>query len=245
MLLCAAALCSCSKILPERIELTGRTEVMSLPVSDFNEINVSSAVSVIISDAVSEIMVETDAALMDYIIVAQNGNKLRVGYPSNITWKGESVNRVTIPSEYAQLNSIHASGASVVEVNDPICSRRLDVRLSGASVLYATSHANTIEMELSGSSHAYFNGEAETLKVYFSGASGLHSKLEGGQYALDVTNVIGSISGSSSLDIHSDGKIDVSLSGASSLWYTGRADVSKCSCSGASSVNKGNTISRY
>jgi len=49
--------------------------------------------------------------------------------------------------------------------------------------------------------------------------------------------VSSAINGASHMDVHSDGIIGCSVSGASSITYSGTADASRTSCSGASSIS--------
>lgn len=214
LLLCAVILLGCNPPI-ETIQLTGKTESKVLSVNTFSKLNVGGAIEVIISDTVAEARIETDAALIERLRVVQSGKNLTIGYPNGLYWTGESVHRVWIPADKAELSEIH---------------------ISGASVLHAALHTRLAQIHLSGSSQAFMEGEAEILKLYLSGASALYSEKAESQYQLRVTNVYGTISGASMAYLHSDGWIDTELSGASVLYYTGTADTRSSSCSGVSMI---------
>lgn len=214
MLLCAVALTACNPPY-ESIQLTGTTESKVLVVNSFSKLSVSGAIEVIISDTITEARLETDAALIERLRVVQSGKSLTIGYPNGLYWIGESVHRVWIPAEKAELSEIH---------------------ISGASVIHAALHTRSAQIHLSGSSQAFIEGEAEILKLYLSGASALYSEKAEGQYQLHVTNVYGTISGASMAYLHSDGWIEAELSGASVLYYTGIADTHSSSCSDVSMI---------
>lgn len=214
MLLCAVILTACNPPY-ETIQLTGTTVNKVLAVKSFSKLNVSGAIEVIVSDTVAEARIETDAALIERLRVTQLGKNLTIGYPNGLYWTEESVQRVWIPADKAELSEIH---------------------ISGASVIHAALHTRSAQIHLSGSTQAFIEGEAEILKLYLSGASALYSEKAEGQYQLHVTNVYGTISGASMAYLHSDGWIEAELSGTSVLYYTGTADTHSSSCSGVSMI---------
>lgn len=236
-LLLLAALVSSCYFQKEYIPLSGQTETKEITINPFCKLDVQNAIEVIVCDTVTNARIETDAALISYLHVAQSGKKLVIGYQRDIYWMADCISRVLIPADKVDnLNHIHVSGASSVYFSEPLCTKTIEMYLSGASSLYATLHINSMETHISGSSHAFLDGEAESMKVQISGASSVHSELRDGKYTLDVTRFIGNMSGSSIANIHCDGQIDANLSGASTIFYTGTADTHSCTCSGVSSV---------
>ena len=93
-------------------------------------------------------------------------------------------------------------------------------------------------VDLSGASdfHSTFGLKGTEVDVDLSGASILEKKIVNNRYSLVCDRCLGSLSGSSDAYIHSDGNINVSLSGSSDLYYTGNATTRGCIATGGSSI---------
>ena len=96
--------------------------------------------------------------------------------------------------------------------------------------------ATTLDLDMSGSSDATLEGTVGTFFMDLSGASILEKKIVNNRYSLVCDRCLGSLSGSSDAYIHSDGNINVSLSGSSDLYYTGNATTRGSSTTGGSSI---------
>ena len=140
-----------------------------------------------------------------------------------------------VPSQQA-LDEIAVSDASSVVLEQPLRAADVEIDLSGASMLIATVYAEEASVNVSGSSKADLQGELRELSVGISGASQVLSEKENGQFMLRADDVRGHLSGSSSMLGHSDGTIRCSVSGASTIYFTGNADTSDTDCTGASNI---------
>ena len=235
ILLIAAGLCGCSLYRTNFINLSGIGTEKHYAVSEFTELDVHSSIEVIVCDSAKDIHVITDESLLPYLLVSQRGKRLSIGYANGTCWTGTTVNRVLVPSQEA-LDEIAVSGASSVVVEQPLRAADVEIDLSGASNLVASVYATEGSVNLSGSSRADLQGEVRELKVGISGASQVCSEKQDGQFALRADEVSGHLSGSSALSVHSDGAIRCSVSGASTICFTGNANTSETDCSGASVV---------
>ena len=117
----------------------------------------------------------------------------------------------------------------------PIEGEELSIRLSGASELEAELNADEIDMELSGASVAKISGVCAELDVELSGASEIVSQHDA-HYRFAAGRAEGSMSGSSKMALHCDGNIDVRLSGASIIRYTGDARTGGSTLTGGSQI---------
>ena len=235
ILLIAAGLCGCSLYRTNFISLSGIETEKHYAVSEFTELDVHSSIEVIVCDSAKDIHVITDESLLPYLLVSQRGKRLSIGYANGTCWTGTTVNRVLVPSQKA-LNEIAVSGASSVVVEQPLRAADVEIDLSGASNLIASVYATEGSVNLSGSSRADLQGEVRELKVGISGASQVCSEKRDGQFALRADKVNGHLSGSSALSVHSDGAIRCSVSGASTIYFTGNANTSGTDCTGASVI---------
>jgi len=127
---------------------------------------------------------------------------------------------------------LNASGASVVLLESRAGTAKLS--LSGTSKYDGKLNVEgPAEMEASGASSFVLQGRSETGRISLSGAS----KFSGSSFVF-VRSAAVDASGASSATLCTDGELSADLSGASSLYYYGDAEVVKKETSGASSVNR-------
>lgn len=130
------------------------------------------------------------------------------------------------------LDRINTSGAAAIKTRDILKGRKLDLELSGASVLNIEMEVEQLYIEASGACVIKVEGEAKEQVVKTSGAT-VYSA-----YDLESENADIRVSGAGSANVYVTGKLDVHASGASSVRYRGGASVSS-DASGASSIRKG------
>ena len=129
---------------------------------------------------------------------------------------------------------ISISGAS--NFFGDIWADQIDMDLSGGSNINGNVAADDLDLELSGASNAKLLGQVGMLKVDLTGASNIVKQIVENRYGLVCDQCEGSITGASNAYIHCDGNIRVSLSGASDLHYTGDANTTGSTTSGASNI---------
>jgi len=120
------------------------------------------------------------------------------------------------------------SGAS--KVKGDVTAGNIDLGVSGASTVEGSLTAQKAEYDLSGSSRIKLEGSANDIVIDASGAS----RIQLGEFS--VTNADISMSGASTCRIDVSGKLDIDLSGASRLDYTGQPVLGSISLSGGSQI---------
>ncbi len=220
---------------------------------NYTELEVEDAFSVFVSDTVDQVVITAGDNIMPYVVVKEEGKTLNIyikGWRSN---RGSEL-KVILPYN-AALTTVDLSGASdfhstfglkgtEVDVDlsgssDFFCdieADKADLDLTGASYIGGRVMATTLDLDMSGSSDATLEGTVGTFFMDLSGASILEKKIVNNRYSLVCNRCLGSLSGSSDAYIHSDGNINVSLSGSSDLYYTGNATTRGCSTTGGSSI---------
>ena len=131
---------------------------------------------------------------------------------------------------------ISISGAS--NFFGDIWADQIDMDLSGGSNINGNVAGDDLNLELGGASNAKLLGQVGMLKVDLTGASNIVKQIVENRYGLVCDQCEGSITGASNAYIHCDGNIRVSLSGASDLHYTGDANTTGSTTSGASNIIK-------
>jgi hypothetical protein len=121
------------------------------------------------------------------------------------------------------------SGASDLKIHLKAIS--FDGEASGASGIKGSLETGKTEIRLTGASDAKLTGSGSDMHLNASGASG--AKLAD----FTVKTAVVDLSGASGADIDASDKLDVDISGASTLNYYGNPVLGKTAISGASDLN--------
>ena len=219
--------CSCEKMDGDPI-----TQEFSIEGS-YTALDVDDAFDVSVSDEVTQVVVTAGDNIMSKVRVERVGNTLKL-YLKGWTISHGSM-KVVLPYNPI-LKSVDLSGASEFRSAFPLTSQKVEVECSGASDFYGSVAADELELDISGSSNATIDGVVVKLDMSISGSSDLKEKIVGNRYSLACSQCECSVSGSSDAFIHCDTSIKGSVSGSSSLHYTGNAATTNCSVSGSSSI---------
>lgn len=240
-------LCGCSKWAGDPI-----TEKFSIEGS-YTELFVEDAFDVYVCDTVDQIFIMAGENIMPKVVVKNSGNKLQIYLKGWTTNRGANM-KVILPYN-SELRKVNLSGASDFHSDYPLKAQKVEIFMSGASDFFGNIEAGDVDIDLSGSSDingsitatnlildmsgssdANIIGQVGTLKIDISGASSIEKGFVGNRYAFVCDRCEGSMTGSSYAYIHCDGSIFVSLSGSSSLYYTGNAVTRGSSTSGSSDI---------
>jgi hypothetical protein len=232
--------------------VTGSGEIATwdMDYADFNSIEVSSAFDVTIDRADSYLVrITIDKKLYEYLKIDQCGDTLRIGLKSGHTYMGTTQRAIV---NLPDLRRLELSGASSAVVSGFSVSHSLDFQISGASRLdlghtiagnsdFSLSGASqvngVIEMDdghfsLSGASFLELKGSAEDITIDASGASRVNLP----DFAVLTADI--HLSGASDAVVNVSTRMDVNLSGASSLEYIGSPKLGKFNMSGGSTLNQ-------
>lgn len=230
--LCALLLVGCTTDWGNPITNWGDPSTRNYHISGpFTELDVSSAFHVTVSDQVTDVVITVDEMAHDKVVVKVVNGELQIGFKPN-TWYNGSKATAIIPAT-DNLRSVELSGAS--SFTGDLNGHDVDIELSGASHFQGSVDAEEIDLDLSGASKVVINGFCtEKMDINLSGASSLNAPL------METPYVFGSMSGASTADVTICSKLNVSLSGASTLIYgLVSPDCNpyiNCPCSGGSTV---------
>jgi hypothetical protein len=215
---------------------------------DFTQVEVESAFQVQITRGDTfKVEVTVDDRLVDRLSVEQNGATVKIAMTGGIDF-GRSTRKavVVVPS----LEGVGLSGASRGEVSGFESEKNFEATVSGASTLVlagfavadasfdlsgaskATGRMTTRNMSLraTGASQVQLEGSGEDARLEAAGAS----KLKLDQFVVATADV--ALSGASTASVNVSRRMDVDLTGASRLTYTGDAVIGRLSTSGASQI---------
>ena len=220
----------------------------------YTELEVAGAFVVTVSDAATAITVTVGENVMPNVKVENVEGKLKIYLKPAINISGPNEMAVILPYN-ANLTHVDLSGASEFRSAYRLEGHEVEVDLSGNSGFYCDIEADEVDMELSGTSYAEgfvdasdldlnmsgesdatLWGQATTLDLALSGASTIKRTITGSNYGLECDFCNGTMSGSSVAYIHCNAKVNVILSGASELHFTGDADSTSSQTSGGSRI---------
>ena len=223
-----------------------KTEEMDF--SDFTKVEVGGAFEVeIVQSERFSVSITADDNLFDYIQVSKHGSTLKIGVkPAVIFHSATHRAEITMPElidlelsgatqgtvtgfESVEDMDIEVSGASLLEL-EGIMAGDMTFDISGASQVTGEVDADDIEFDISGASTIRLQGMAVDVELDLSGAS--NAELE--DFPVNDTDV--NFSGASRGTVNVDGKLDIDLSGASKLTYTGNPTIGDVDISGASTM---------
>ncbi len=221
---------------------------------DYDAINISNTFNVYVDADASDVTVTVGENIMSRVVVEQVDGELKIYCKPQVLSVNGDYMRAVIPQSPA-LKNVVVSGASSFDTPCPVAGKEVDIKLSGnsrftgdvsgsetvielsgASLIRGTVTSDDLSLNLSGASTASLTGQTVNLDLSISGASYNVGEVVLNHYGLECTRCKGSISGASKAYIHCLEDIDVSLSGASTLHYTGDASTSGSSTSGASTI---------
>jgi Putative auto-transporter adhesin, head GIN domain len=214
---------------------------------DFTGVEVSSSFDVEVSQSNSyKVVVSTHENIIDYLDVVITGDTLKVRLKPGSYTNTDLKATVTMP----ELNRLALSGASRGNVKGFRSTGDFELDVSGASQLEIDMEAGQTNVEISGASRVTGQLKARNTQFEVSGASRCELngsaedtvlKVSGASQTLlvdfPVQNADLSVSGASRAKIFTDGVLNVNVSGASSVEYSGNPELSNVSVTGASKLN--------
>jgi hypothetical protein len=219
----AVAAGSCSSTTTRSVTGSGRMATRELPVTAVHRILAGSFFRVSVSmgsrDAVT---LRYDDNLGPYLDIGTVGETLRLQARSDV-----SLNDVTLEAKVTarSLSEVRASGLAEVSVQGSMADSPFSLDVSGAARFAGEWASGTAQVTLSGT--------ARHLGLSGSGASHVEAP------DLVVDALAADLSGATWARVHVSDSIEATLSGASSLRYTGDPDIVRQEVSGASSLTRG------
>jgi len=216
--------------------------------SNFTDIEIGShfKVEIVPSDTYS-LSVTTYENIFNYLNITQSGKTLVISLKPGKIASTSPQAKVTLPV----LNSLKISGASEAGARGFQSTDNFSLEVSGASAAEidletgnskinisgaskGTGHLVTLDSDIniSGASRLNYTGSANNITLEASGASSAVLP------EFTVQNASTNISGASNATLNVSNTLDVVVSGASTLNYSGNATLGKVSVTGASSLNK-------
>jgi hypothetical protein len=230
LVLVTAWLCGCTFYVPQSIAGSGKLVTAEQDLSGFSKIAASSAFQVDArqSDGYS-VAISVDEKVVPYLDVTVQGDTLRIGLKPGVSLSG-AIGPLKATVAMPKLTGLNLSGATRTTIDGFKSADPLDAEVSGASMLDGSLEAGDVRFQLSGASRVTLSGKGERMVLAASGAS------QGNLEQFSVTDARVELSGASRATVNASGALDVNVSGASTLRYTGNPTLGSVESSGASTI---------
>lgn len=184
----------------------GEIKDKEVAIGEYTEINVSNGIDIVMSATVTKPVLTADELIHDKVVIKVEGNTLFVELKDIIYNTNIKELKLYLPLN-PELRKITSSGACLVKVEGPV--KLEEVKLSGASSLDVNNTTNMKKIVMSGASKADISGVGDKVELEISGASDLDA------VNLLVSEMSGTLSGASAVDVTVCTKIAIKASGVS------------------------------
>ncbi len=207
------------------------------PVDDygtFKALKLSGAVNVVLAQGnAAEVRIEGDEKQKEHIIIKNDNQTLEVTSDFKASnWKSGDNAKVTVYITVVDLDKIDCSGAATVTTSGELKFDDLKMLISGASDLEMSMNITNFSVVSSGASEIVLVGSADNMEIVNSGATEFNAM------AFKVKKANINCSGASELTVNVTEEMDVKLSGASDMKYSGSPTIINKSVSGASDIKE-------
>lgn len=223
---------SCRNVFGKRVRGDGNIQTEERSVNSFKNVTVSGAAKVMVSQGDKPaVKIEGDANLLQYIDVAQEGDRIRIKERSGFHLEPTSDLRIYVTAPV--YNHIDVAGACDIIGQTKISQTEdLSMDVSGAGDIKMELDAPRLRAEVSGGGSINLKGQAKDVDLQLTGAGDAHC------YDLLSENTKVDITGAGSAQVYASVKLDATVSGAGDVSYKGNAPTVNQHVSGAGSVKK-------
>ena len=174
------------------IKASGNIVTKEIPIPEFNAINTSRAVKVVLTEQGDKIRIDADENLMAWVVVEPEDDELQVTIDRQIKSINNSHVTVTIPVQGRTFRSLRASSAAEI--------RGKEVELKGADLLVKASSAAKIEtsvkagscsIDASSAADIDLTVKAATCNIEASSAANVRADIQSESCTADASSAAG------------------------------------------------------
>jgi len=215
-------------IIPNGVRGDGNVVKEERNVKEFNEIQVSGAYMVYLTQgSKEELIIEADENLMDLITTKVVDGKLKIYNKKDIRCS----KKMNIYLTFVEIDELSVSGAVDIEGTNKFTLNELSLNVSGAAEIFLDIELKELDAELSGASEFEIRGFAKEVVIEISGAS----ELDASDFKVEEMQI--EISGAADAKVFATESLEINASGASNIKYRGNPSINQ-RASGASSIRK-------
>ncbi|MDX2304454.1 MAG: head GIN domain-containing protein [Microscillaceae bacterium] len=185
-------------------------------VNEFDKINHQISGEVFVTQGnTREVKVIAQESILDEIQTTVVDGELRISLRNCVRNADGIQVYVTTP----QITALELSGSGNISAETQIVTDDLLLRLSGSGSIHLEATAGEVESRLSGSGNIVISGSADTHRALVSGSGGIRS------FAMNSRESIAEIRGSGDIELLTQERLDVKISGSGTVRYKGNPTI--------------------
>lgn len=174
----AYVVCIATPLLGKSIKGSGHIVTRTLPAPDFNAVDASRAVKVVISAEASDIRIEADDNLIDLVVAETRGKTLEVTLDQKVNNIQNANITVTVPANGGNIRSLKASSASKITGDVTLRADKFTIAASSAAEINAAVEATSCSVDASSAAKIRAAVEAASCSIEASSASKVSAEVK-------------------------------------------------------------------
>lgn len=191
---CLASLICFAKSLSDNriIKASGNIVTKEIPIPEFNAINTSRAVKVVLTEQGDKIRIDADENLMAWVVVEPEDGELQVTIDRQIKSINNSHVTVTIPVQGRTFRSLRASSAAEIRGKEvELKGADLRVKASSAAKIETSVKAGSCSIDASSAADIDLTVKAATCNIEASSAASVRADIQSESCTADASSAAG------------------------------------------------------
>lgn len=191
---CLASLICFAKSLSDNriIKASGNIVTKEIPIPEFNAINTSRAVKVVLTEQGDKIRIDADENLMAWVVVEPEDGELQVTIDRQIKSINNSHVTVTIPVQGRTFRSLRASSAAEIRGKEvELKGADLRVKASSAAKIETSVKAGSCSIDASSAADIDLTVKAATCNIEASSAASVRADIQSKSCTADASSAAG------------------------------------------------------
>lgn len=191
---CLASLVCFAKSLSDNriIKASGNIVTKEIPIPEFNAINTSRAVKVVLTEQGDKIRIDADENLMAWVVVESEDGELQVTIDRQIKSINNSHVTVTIPVQGRTFRSLRASSAAEIRGKEvELKGADLRVKASSAAKIETSVKAGSCSIDASSAADIDLTVKAATCNIEASSAASVRADIQSKSCTADASSAAG------------------------------------------------------
>lgn len=174
------------------IKASGNIVTKEIPIPEFNAINTSRAVKVVLTEQGDKIRIDADENLMAWVVVEPEDGELQVTIDRQIKSINNSHVTVTIPVQGRTFRSLRASSAAEIRGKEvELKGADLRVKASSAAKIETSVKAGSCSIDASSAADIDLTVKAATCNIEASSAASVRADIQSKSCTADASSAAG------------------------------------------------------
>jgi len=213
-----------------RVEGNGVTDTREKALQSFDELEVSGSFKVILVPSDNyKAVIEADENLHEYILVDQDGDRVKIRMKNNVNVKNHSSIKIKVYG--TEIRRLELAGSCQLKSEGVMeNANRMELTIAGSGEADIEVKTPEIKVSIGGSGNVKIGGKTRELKLNIAGSG----DFEGEKLLSENADI--SIAGSGTARVFTSLDLKVSIAGSGDVFYAGNPANVKKSVAGAGNI---------